>query len=147
MKHGGPTRHPDPAAQLLHHVQGHDRGQCLFACEGLLQKFHHAWNWPARIRWDNSAQALVNDYGRLPELHRRGDEVIWRTPAEPTSCADVQRSPPIPRLKPEQPPGQTAKSNATGRVGEGGCRLDERGDVGCRCSGRTSGRPERGARA
>jgi hypothetical protein len=62
-------------------------GQCLFACEGLLQEFHHAWNWPARVRWDNSAQALVDDYGRLPELYRRGDEVIW----ENSSRTDLLR--------------------------------------------------------
>ena len=52
-------------------------GQCLFACEGLLQEFHDAWNWPARVRWDDRAQALAADYGRLPELYRRGDQVIW----------------------------------------------------------------------
>jgi hypothetical protein len=86
--------------------------------------------------WLMKAQALVDDYGRLSELYRRGDEVIWRTPAEPTSCADVRRSPPIPRLKPEQlsPAGQAAKSDARitaakARLRSGGRRVDKRGDV------------------
>jgi hypothetical protein len=77
-------------------------GQCLFVCEGLLSEFNHAWNWPASVRWDNNTQALVDDYGPLPQLYRRGVDVIWRTPAEPTYCDNVQRSPPIPPLKPEQ---------------------------------------------
>jgi hypothetical protein len=68
-------------------------GHCLFACEGSLQEFNQAWNWPARVRWNNSNQELVDDYGVLPDLSRRGDRAIWHTPAEPTYCYDVQRSP------------------------------------------------------
>jgi hypothetical protein len=48
----------------------------------------------------------------------------------------VQRSPPIPRLKPEQlsPAGQAAKSDARitaakARLRSGGRRVDKRGDV------------------
>jgi hypothetical protein len=67
-------------------------GQCLFACEGFLQEFNQAWNWPARVRWNSDTQALVDDYGVLPKLYRRGDHVIWQTPTEPTYCDDVQRS-------------------------------------------------------
>lgn len=66
-------------------------GQCLFACEGLLQEFKQAWDWPARVRWSDTAQALVDDYGVLPKLYRRGDHVIWRTPAEPAHCDDMER--------------------------------------------------------
>ena len=87
-------------------------GQCLFVCEGLMSEFNHAWNWPASVRWDNGAQALVDDYGPLPELYRRGDDLIWRAPAEPAYCDDPQRSPPIPRFKSNGiwPAGQVAKN-------------------------------------
>jgi hypothetical protein len=66
-------------------------GQCLFVCEGLMSEFNHAWNWPASVRWDNGAQALVDDYGPLPELYRRGDQVIWQAPAEPAHCDNMDR--------------------------------------------------------
>ena len=46
-------------------------GQCLLACGGLMQEFKQAWNWPASLRWDNSIQAPVDDYGTLPQLLRR----------------------------------------------------------------------------
>ena len=75
-------------------------GQCLFICAGSMSEFNHAWNWPASVRWDNNTQALIDDYGTLPQLYRRSDDVIWRTPAEPAYCDDVPRLPPIPRLKP-----------------------------------------------
>ena len=68
-------------------------GHCLFACEGSLQEFSDAWSWPARVRWNNSNQELVDDYGVLPDLSRRGDRAIWHTPAEPTYCNDGQQSP------------------------------------------------------
>jgi hypothetical protein len=58
-------------------------GQCLFVCEGSMSELNHAWNWPASVRWDNDTQALVDDYGMLPQLYRRGDDVMWKTPAEP----------------------------------------------------------------
>jgi hypothetical protein len=77
-------------------------GQCLLVCGGSMQEFKQAWNWPASFRWENSSQALVDDYGTLPQLHRRGDEAIWSTPAEPTSCAGEQRPSSIPKLKAEQ---------------------------------------------
>jgi hypothetical protein len=68
-------------------------GEFLFACEGLLQEFNQAWNWPARVRWNSTEQELVDDYGVVPELYRHSDHVIWYTPAEPTYCYNVQRSP------------------------------------------------------
>jgi hypothetical protein len=68
-------------------------GQCLLACEGSLQEFTDAWNWPANIRWNNAEQEFVDKYGVLPELRRHGQHVIWYTSAEPTYCEDVQRSP------------------------------------------------------
>jgi hypothetical protein len=67
-----------------------------------MQEFRYAWNWPASLRWDNSIQAPVDDYGTLPQLLRRGEEAIWSTPAEPTYCADGQGPPSIAELKPEQ---------------------------------------------
>ena len=67
-----------------------------------MQEVKHAWNWPASFRWEKSSQALVDDYGTLPQLHRRGDEAIWSTPAEPTYCAEEQRPSSIPDLKTEQ---------------------------------------------
>ena len=57
-------------------------GQCLLACGGLMQEFKQAWNWPASLRWDNSIRAPVDDYGTLPQLHRRGEEVTL-PPEEP----------------------------------------------------------------
>jgi hypothetical protein len=67
-----------------------------------MQEFKEAWNWPTSFRWENSSQALVDDYGTLPQLHRRGDEAIWSTPAEPTYCAGEQRLSSIRKLKAEQ---------------------------------------------
>jgi hypothetical protein len=61
-----------------------------------MQEFRYAWNWPASLRWDNSIQAPVDDYGTLPQLLRRGEEAIWSVPAEPTYCADGQGPPSIP---------------------------------------------------
>ena len=77
-------------------------GQCLLACGGLMQEFKQAWNWPASLRWDNSIQAPVDDYGTLPQLLLHGEEAIWSTPAEPTYCADGQGPPSISELKSEQ---------------------------------------------
>jgi hypothetical protein len=77
-------------------------GQCLLVCGGSMQEFEQAWNWPATLRWEKSSQALVDDYGTLPQLHHRGEDTIWSTPAEPTYCADGQRPPSIPELKAEQ---------------------------------------------
>jgi hypothetical protein len=57
-----------------------------------------ASNWPARVRWSNGTQALVDEYGVLPKLYRRDDEVTWQTPAEPIYCDNVQRSLPGGRL-------------------------------------------------
>ena len=88
-------------------------GQCLFVCGGSLQEFYRAWNWPESVRWDNGTQALVDDYGMLPHLYRQGDDVIWKTPAEPCGCDDL-RSCPIPRFKPDGPwpAGQAAKNRS-----------------------------------
>jgi hypothetical protein len=61
-----------------------------------MQEFKQAWNWPASLRWDNSIQAPVDDYGTLPQLDRRGEEAIWSTPAEPIYCADGEGPPSIP---------------------------------------------------
>jgi hypothetical protein len=77
-------------------------GQCLLACGGLMQEFKQAWNWPASLRWDNSIQAPVDDYGTLPQLLLHGEEAIWSTPTEPTYCADGQGPPSISELKSEQ---------------------------------------------
>jgi hypothetical protein len=71
-------------------------GQCLLVCGGLMQEFKQAWNWPASLRWENSRQALVDDYGTLPQLHRRGEEAIWSILAEPTYCADGEGPSSIP---------------------------------------------------
>jgi hypothetical protein len=93
-------------------------GQCLLACGGSMQEFKQAWNWPASFRWENSSQALVDDYGTLPQLHRRGDEAIWSTPAEPTYCPDGQPPPSIPELKAEQLSlARQAKAFAAGSLG------------------------------
>jgi hypothetical protein len=82
-----------------------------------MQEFQQAWNWPASLRWDNSIQAPVDDHGTLPQLHRRGEEAIWSTRAEPTYCADGQGPPSIPEqlsssaLVPGPPP-ETARNAA-----------------------------------
>ena len=60
-----------------------------------MQEFKQAWNWPASLRWDNSIQAPVDDYGTLPQLLLHGEEAIWSIPAEPTYCADGQGPPSI----------------------------------------------------
>jgi hypothetical protein len=93
-------------------------GQCLLVCGGSMQEFEQAWNWPASLRWENSRLALVDDYGMLPQLHRRGEEAIWSTQAEPTSCADGQRPPSTPEPKAEQVSLATqAKAFAAGSLG------------------------------
>ena len=38
-------------------------GRTMFVCEGLTSELNDAWNWPACIRWDNSSQALIHEFG------------------------------------------------------------------------------------
>lgn len=57
-------------------------GQCAFTCSGVLDEFQTAWN----IRWDNGAQAIVDDHGPAPQLRRTESQVVWAVEAEPASC-------------------------------------------------------------
>jgi hypothetical protein len=65
-------------------------GQCVFTCAGDLDEFKRAWD----IRWDNAAQAIVDNHGPAPQLRRVEDQVVWSVEAEPASCT------PIPKFKP-----------------------------------------------
>ena len=65
-------------------------GQCAFSCAGDLDEFRKAWN----IRWDNGAQAVVDDYGTAAPLRRVNGDVVWPVEAEPAGCM------PLPKLKP-----------------------------------------------
>ena len=65
-------------------------GQCAFTCSGDLDEFRKAWD----IRWDNAAQAVVDNHGPVPPLRRVKGEAVWTVEAEPASCT------PVPELKP-----------------------------------------------
>jgi hypothetical protein len=65
-------------------------GQCAFTCVGDLDEFRKAWD----IRWDNSDQAIVDDYGPVAPLRRVHGDVVWAVEAEPAGCM------PLPKLKP-----------------------------------------------
>jgi hypothetical protein len=79
-------------------------GQCAFTCGGDLDEFRKAWN----IRWDNGAQAVVDNYGPVAPLRRVNGEVVWAVEAEPASCT------PVPKLKPTR----------CVEVGEPGCGVE-----------------------
>ena len=56
------------------------------------QEFSDAWSWPARVRWNVNSQELVDDYGVLPDLSRRGDRAIWHTlPNQPIAMMGSSR--------------------------------------------------------
>ena len=64
-------------------------GQCALACSGNPDEFQTAWN----IRWNNGAQAIVEDYGPVSRLRRVNGDVVWAVEAEArrlrAGCTDV----------------------------------------------------------